>query len=278
LDATTALKRRAIADYDVVEQLGEGAHGRSYLARPPQRPGLPDDLVVLKVRTDRVSEQAFDRGVHALWAVASVPTARVVRVFEALHQDGFGYAMEHHPLGSLAAPARSLTRAEILAALADAALAAHALHEAGLVHGGIKPSNVLLVEEPGGELRGSLADPDLTRALAPGAVLTGTGRVSAAEFTDPDLLAGARPSRRTEVWALGATVHRALGGAGLHGELPDDDPLAAIRRLLSTRPQVNAGLESAEAALVRDCIADGSARIGDAAEVADRLATLRAAT
>jgi hypothetical protein len=95
------------------------------------------------------------------------------------------------------------------------------------------------------------------------------------EFRDPDLLSGASPSRRTEVWALGATIHRALSGTGLYGELPGH-PLGAIRELHSTNPQVHHALAPDEAALVRDCTADGPDRLRTAAEVADRLATLRA--
>ena len=71
------------------------------------------------------------------------------------------------------------------------------------------------------------------------------GRASSVEFLDPELLAGARPSRRTEVWALGATVHRALAGTGLYGELPDAQPLLAIRRVLSSQPQMHPTLNPA---------------------------------
>ena len=92
---------------------------------------------------------------------------------------------------------------------------------------------------------GRLSDLGLARHLSPGSTLTGMGRASSVEFTDPDLLSGARPSRRTEVWALGATIHRALVGSGLYGELPDTQPLLAIRRVLSTRPQVHPGLAPA---------------------------------
>ena len=39
----------AVADYQVVRVLGEGNHGRFYLARPPARLGLPDEFVAVKV-------------------------------------------------------------------------------------------------------------------------------------------------------------------------------------------------------------------------------------
>ena len=266
----------AVADYEVVRLLGEGNHGRFWLARPPARLGLSEEFVALKVFGDRVGEQAYERGVRELRAFAAVRSPYLVRVFDAVLEDTFVYAMEYFPHGSLAAPARALGRTDVLTALEHAARAAHALHEAGLAHGDVKPGNVLLAGSvdhapPGGRL----SDLGLARYLTPGNTLTGMGRASSVEFTDPDLLAGARPSRRTEVWSLGATVHRVLSGAGLHGDLPDTQPLLAIRRVLSGTPQVHPSLAPAEAALVRACLAEGTGRLTTAEQVADGLAALR---
>ena len=266
----------AVADYEVVRLLGEGNHGRFWLARPPARLGLSEEFVALKVFGDRVGEQAYERGVRELRAFAAVRSPYLVRVFDAVLEDTFVYAMEYFPHGSLAAPARALGRTDVLTALEHAARAAHALHEAGLAHGDVKPGNVLLAgsvdHAPTG---GRLSDLGLARYLTPGNTLTGMGRASSVEFTDPDLLAGARPSRRTEVWSLGATVHRVLSGAGLHGDLPDTQPLLAIRRVLSGTPQVHPSLAPAEAALVRACLAEGPGRLTTAEQVADGLAALR---
>ncbi len=258
-----------IADYRIVRLLGEGNNGRYYLARPPARLGIPDKFVALKVFADRIGEQAYERGVRELRAFAAVSSPYLVKVFDAVLEDTFIYAMEYFPLGSLAAPARPLTRAEVLTALEHAALAAHALHEAGLAHADITPANVVLADDGG-----RLSDLGLVRYLAPGATLTGMGKASSVEYLDPDLIAGARPSRRTEVWALGATVHRSLAGIGLYGELPDTQPLLAIRKVLSSTPKIDPSLAPADAELVRDCLADGDARISTAAEVADRLVAL----
>ncbi len=275
MDGATVIPS-AVADYEVVRLLGEGDHGRFWLARPPARLGLSEEFVALKVFGDRIGEQAYERGVRELRAVSAVRSPHLVRVFEAVLEGTFAYAMEYLPHGSLAAPARALPRPGAVAALEHAARAAHALHEAGLAHGGIRPGNVLLagpVDHP--PTGGRLSDPDLARCLTPGNTLTGAGRAGSVEFTDPDLLAGARPSRRTEVWSLGATIHRVLSGAGLHGDLPDAQPLLAIRRVLSGTPQVHPSLAPAEAALVRACLADGAARLATAEQVADGLAALR---
>lgn len=259
-----------VADYVVVRLLGEGNHGRYFLARPPARLDLPDEFVALKVFGDPVGEQGYERGVRELRAFAAVASPYLVRVFDAVLDDSFAYAMQYFPCGSLASPSRPVTRPEVLTALEHAARAAHALHEAGLAHGDIKPANVLLANDGGGRL----SDLGLARVLSPGATLTGMGRASSVEYMDPQLMAGERPSRRTEVFALGATVHRVLAGTGLYGELPDTQPLLAIRRVMSSRPEVSPVLSAAEAELVRACIADDDTRLPSALAVAERIAAL----
>ena len=268
----------AVADYVVVRQLGEGNHGRYYLARPPARLELAEEFVALKVFGDRVGELAYERGVRELRAFAAVRSPYLVTVYDAVLEDTFAYAMQYFPLGSLSAPARPLARTEVHRALENAARAAHALHEAGMAHSDIKPANVLLTEGSGGSaagIGGRLSDLGLARFLAPGATLTSMGRASSVEYVDPDVIGGARPSRRTEIWALGATVHRALAGTGLYGELPDAQPLLAIRKVLGAQPQIDPALRPDEAELVRLCLAPDDARLPTADAVADRLAALR---
>ena len=268
----------AVADSVVVRQLGEGNHGRYYLARPPARLELADEFVALKVFGDRVGELAYERGVRELRAFAAVRSPYLVTVYDAVLEDTFAYAMQYFPLGSLSAPARPLARAEVHRALENAARAAHALHEAGMAHSDIKPANVLLTEGSGGSaagIGGRLSDLGLARFLAPGATLTSMGRASSVEYVDPDVIGGARPSRRTEIWALGATVHRALAGTGLYGELPDAQPLLAIRKVLGAQPQIDPALRPDEAELVRLCLAPDDGRLPTAEAVAERLAALR---
>ena len=183
----------AVADYVVVRQLGEGNHGRYYLARPPARLELAEEFVALKVFGDRVGELAYERGVRELRAFAAVRSPYLVTVYDAVLEDTFAYAMQYFPLGSLSAPARPLARTEVHRALENAARAAHALHEAGMAHSDIKPANVLLTEGSGGSaagIGGRLSDLGLARFLAPGATLTSMGRASSVEYVDPDVIGG----------------------------------------------------------------------------------------
>ncbi|NMN96230.1 serine/threonine-protein kinase [Antrihabitans stalactiti] len=260
----------AIADYRILRLLGEGNHGRYYLAEAPERLGLATDRVALKVFAGQVSEDAYRRGVRELRAFAAVRSPHLVRIYDAVLEDNFLYAMEYFPMGSLASPARPLERREILRALADASRAVHELHEAGMVHGDIKPANVM-VDDTGGKL----SDLGLVRVLNSSNTVTSMAPATSVEFLDPELLYGETPSRASDVWALGATINRALTGEGLYGELPVGQPMLAIRAVHAGKARISPLLTPDEAALVELCLAPKGTRLRTAAAVADRIDALR---
>jgi serine/threonine protein kinase len=259
----------AIADYRILGPLGEGNNGRFYLAEAPERLGLSTDRVALKVFTAPADKDAYRRGVRELRAFAAVASPRLVRIYDVVLENNFLYATEYFPLGSLASPARTLTRTDVLRALEDAARAVHELHEHGLVHGDIKPANVMVAENGG-----RLSDLGLARVLTSEGSVTSFAPATSAEFIDPDLLQGETPSRATDIWSLGATINRALSGEGLYGELPMDQPMLAIRAAVSGKARVSAKLDRAASDLVHHCIAPVASRLATAAEVADGIAAL----
>ena len=112
-------------------------------------------------------------------------------------------------------------------AVADAALGSHALHEAGIAHANITPSNILL-----GTRCAKLADPSLLAVLDPGRTTAGTRAGDSVDLTDPSILLGAAPSRASDVWSLGATLHRMLTGQSLFGVVPDVGETEALRHVI----------------------------------------------
>lgn len=261
-----------IADYEIVRPIGMGNHGRFYLARPPARLGIRDELVALKVFAGECSEDAYRRGTRELRAFAAVSSPYLAVVYDAVLQDSFLYAMEYFPQGSLAASATPLERRGQLRALEHAARAIHALHEAGIAHGDIKPANIMLTGTGA-----KVSDLGLARVFASGLALTGMAPQTSIEYVDPELLRGSEPSRSTDIWALGATVNRVLSGQGLYGEIPADQPILAIRRVQSSPPTIAATLSDTERAVVERCLADVGARYPTAQELADDLAALSGA-
>lgn len=264
-----------IADYQFIQPLREGSNGSYYLAATPPRLGIAAEQVAVKVLQVTAGEDAFHRLTRELRTFAKVRSAHLVTLYDAGQESGrCYYAMEHCPGGSLAEPASELSRSEKLRAMTDAAQAADDLHEVGIAHRDIKPDNVLLTEDGA-----KLADLGLVQVLAPGQTITGMGGIGSVEYLDPAIMRGERASRSSDIWALGATLHRTLTGKGVYGELPDNDPLLAVRRVLSTPPALDPSLSDGEAEIIRTCLdPDPSARFRTAADLARAIAALEAAS
>ncbi|HET6876185.1 MAG TPA: serine/threonine-protein kinase [Jatrophihabitans sp.] len=259
-----------IADYEFVRSLGAGNHGEFFLAHRPSRIPVDVEYVAVKVMSGPTTEDVFRRATRELSAFAAVQSPYLVSLYDAGQQGGvFYYAMEYFPQGSLGDGDRD--RATVVAAVADAARAAHALHEAGIVHRDISPRNVMLYN--GG---GKLSDLGLSQVLAPGVTITGMGSVTSIEYTDPALIQGAKPSRATDIFSLGATLHRALTGTGLYGTLPEGDAMLALRKVFSSEITIAAGLDPQLRDVIAWTIAPSAAdRPPTAADLAARLDTLR---
>ena len=260
-----------IADYELTKSLGEGNNGQFFLAVPPRRLGVSSKVVAVKVLAAGTTEDALRRTSRELRAFASVNSPYLVRLLDA-GQDGtrFYYAMEYFPLGSLGSPSRPLSRPEVLRAVGHASRAADALHEVGIVHRGIKPMNILLTEDGA-----KLSDLGLAQLLAPGQQVTSMGPVGSVEYMDPGLLQGQPGSRASDIWSLGVTLHWALSGESVYGELSSNDPLLIIRKVLTTRPVISEQLSSEDGDVVAACLEpEPEKRPATAAELADRIDSL----
>ncbi len=263
--------RRRIGGHEVTGVLGTGADGVAYLALPAERLSSATTPVVVTVLAGPVDDLAFARARAVLDLAAAVGAPHVATLHEAGRDGGAVFHVRDHlPLGSLAAPAIALNRTGGLLALAGAARATEALHQAGLAHRGLGPGAVLL--HPDG-IR--LGPPRLAHLLAPGRTLTAAAAAGAVEYMDPALVRGERAGRSADVWSLGAMLHRVLTGTGIYGATPDADPVACVRRVLATPPVLHQGLSHAEAEVVRACLEpDPGSRLATAAELADRIDAL----
>ncbi len=270
-DAPSAIPRDGIADYRFLRELGAGNHGVFYLARRPERLPVSADVVAVKVISGASAQDTFRRAVRELAAFAAVPSPYLVTLYDAGQQGSdLYYSMEYLAGGSLANPATPPERHAVLAAVADAARAAHALHEAGIAHNDIKPGNILL--HAGG---GRLADLGLSQVLMPGVTVTGLGPAACVEYLDPALIGGGAPSRASDVYALGATLHRALTGEGLYGDLPAGNTMLAVRRVMSRPATISASLDSATRAVIGRAIRLANAAWpANALDLAERLDAL----
>jgi serine/threonine-protein kinase len=117
--------------------------------------------------------------------------------------------VEGRTLARLAADLPIADRVELLR---QAALGLHAAHQEGLVHRDVKPDNVLVEEGRGGVRTAFMSDFGLARAEE-GGLSRGTLPGGTLDFMSPEQLVGQGPvDRRSDVYALGATLYAVLAG------------------------------------------------------------------
>lgn len=244
--------------FEVHDRLGQGSFGEVYRA---WEPGL-DREVALKLRR---GEGARPQQLLAeAKRLAQVRHPNVVVVHGAAIHDGrvglWTDLVEGESLEQRLEREGRLSPSEAAAIGLDLCRALAAVHGAGLVHGDLKAANVL--RERGGRI--VLADfgsaAPAARAGEPVRVLTGTPAVLA-----PEVLAGAAPSPASDLYALGALLHRLLGGEYLRSS----EGGSRGRRLFDLRPDLSPQiLHLVERALERE----PSARFSSAGEMAEALA------
>jgi serine/threonine-protein kinase len=133
-----------------------------------------------------------------------------------------------HDLTRWSTPARRLPEAAVLEIAEQLAEALAYAHRHGVVHRDVKPANVLF--DPAAR-RAVLTDFGLARGPDAEATKSGTMLGSPA-YMAPELLAGASPDARSDLYALGVLTYELLAG-----RLPFDQPaLGALLRAVAAEP------------------------------------------
>ncbi len=257
-----------IADYDVINQIGEGTQGTYWLAKPPARLGISDSQVAVKTLNQSATDAEFSRLVDQLRIYASISSPHLHRLYDVGQQGNLIYfAGEYMSSGSLARPARPFSRVDVLMALAEACQGAHILHEAGVPHRAIRPGNIVL-DDNGAKL----ADLGVSQLLNPGQTITGAAQMGAIEYLSPEVIQGRPASRASDIWALGATLHRVLTGMSIYPNLPTHSLVEALRFLLNEKPVMGDALRNGERRIIESAVAaDPADRPKTAAELASAI-------
>lgn len=199
-----------IGAHVITRVIGAGTLGTMYLARHRGT----GDVVALKV-FDAASDPAHaERFAQEVAGMVRFRHPNIVRIFDAGVANGLAYvAMEPADKGSLrtlieGARNKRLSVARALDIAIQIADALQTAHDNNLVHGNLKPENVLIARDG----RAMLLDTGLSQALVASGLCKDFSQIGAEPYRSPEQSAGETVDARSDVYALGAMLREMTAG------------------------------------------------------------------
>jgi serine/threonine-protein kinase len=153
--------------------------------------------------------------------------------------------------------------------------ALEAAHRAGIIHRDLKPENLFLHQPDRGAVVVKLMDFGISKFIDRAGVATGNGVIMGTpEYMAPEQVSGAaNADSRTDIWAIGAVLYKALSGIEA---FPREGVVAILLAITGEEPvpidSLVPGLPPGLAAVIMRCLSKRPAdRFGSARELADAL-------
>ncbi|WP_180686333.1 serine/threonine-protein kinase [Streptomyces gossypiisoli] len=255
-----------IGPYRLLGRLGSGGMGRVYLGRSAGGRTVAVKVVHPHLALDEEFRARFRREVAAARRVGGAWTAPVLDADPEAPVPWVATAYAAGPsLAAAVADGGPLPAHSVRALGAGLGEALAAVHELGLVHRDVKPSNVLLTLD--GPL---LIDFGVARALDGTASLTSTGvSVGSPGYMSPEQILGKGVTGAADVFSLGAVLAYAATG---EPPFPGDSSAALLYKVVHEDPQLDALEGGLLREVVEGCLAKEPRERPTPAEVARRLA------
>ncbi|MEU6774518.1 protein kinase [Streptomyces sp. NPDC046759] len=254
-----------VGPYRLLGRLGSGGMGRVYLGRSAGGRTVAVKIVHPHFALDEEFRARFRREVAAARRVGGAWTAPVLDADPDAPVPWVATAYAAGPsLAAAVTDAGPLPAHTVRALGAGLGEALTAVHELGLVHRDVKPSNVLLTLD--GPL---LIDFGIARAMDGTASLTSTGvSIGSPGYMAPEQILGKAATGASDVFSLGAVlVHAATGEPPFRG----DSSAALLYKVVHEEPELgllDGGLREVAAA----CLAKDPTARPTPTEVSHRLA------
>ncbi|MEU7304192.1 protein kinase [Streptomyces sp. NPDC007206] len=255
----------AVGPYRLLGRLGSGGMGRVYLGRSAGGRTVAVKVVHPHFALDEEFRARFRREVAAARRVGGAWTAPVLDADPDAAVPWVATAYAAGPsLAAAVADTGPLPAHTVRALGAGLAEALAAVHELGLVHRDVKPSNVLLTLD--GPL---LIDFGIARAMADTASLTSTGvSIGSPGYMAPEQILGKGATGAADVFSLGAVlVHAATGEPPFRG----DTSAALLYKVVHEEPELDS-LTGELRELAAACLAKDPASRPAPADIGRRLA------
>ncbi len=216
LGKSIGLIGETIGNYRVVEPLGEGGMGTVFRVEHVVL-GRSYALKVLRSKAFDRDPNAAQQFVREARAAARVRHPNIVDVFD------FGYLADGRPYFVMELlEGESLTDrlargpldvGEVVHIARQIASALAAVHERGVIHADVTPSNALVVAEPGGAIQVKLVDFGLA-AIAGEALTDGESDfvLGTPAYISPEQLRGLPATDRSDQYGLGAVMFELIAG------------------------------------------------------------------
>ena len=199
---------KSIAGYNVVKLLAKGGMAAIYLAEQKSL----QRQVVLKFLNPKLDDAITKRFIDEGRIIASLEHPNVITVFDVVSTDKYNFiAMEYLEGGDLENRLKTgldtYTALEIISKISDAL---HLIHKQGIIHGDVKPANVLF-RRNGCPL---LTDFGISHQIEPKKeVDKGTDDLYASPtYASPELIQGKPFDYRTDMYSLGIMMYEMLVG------------------------------------------------------------------
>ncbi|MER6417645.1 serine/threonine-protein kinase [Streptomyces sp. NPDC001137] len=254
-----------VGPYRLLGRLGSGGMGRVYLGRSAGGRTVAVKIVHPHFALDEEFRARFRREVEAARRVGGAWTAPVLDADPGAAVPWVATAYAAGPsLASAIADGGPLPAHSVRVLGAGLAEALAAVHELGLVHRDVKPSNVLLTLD--GPL---LIDFGIARATDGTASLTSTGvSIGSPGYMSPEQILGKGATGAADVFSLGAVLAYAATG---EPPFPGDSSAALLYKVVHEEPEL--GSLSGELRDVAEaCLVKEPGRRPTPGEVARRLA------
>ena len=222
-----------LGPYEVTAQIGAGGMGEVYKAIDTRL----DRVVAIKVLSQHVPADANrkDRFEREAKALAALSHPNICPVFDVGQKNGIDFLVMEHVEGETLA--KRLTKGPLppdqtLKCAIEIADALDQAHRKGIVHGDVKPGNIMLTKSGAKLLDFGLARLGTlvkTEASAPAETNDGVEQIAGTPFyMSPEQLAGKAVDHRSDIYSLGIVV-----GQMYTAFVPQSDSGLAKRALLS---------------------------------------------